>query len=109
MSADGRQAKLRQKGGCWASDAGGKTTYFGRVTEVSHATAMCKLHEHLATVKAVPRVVVDVQPGVDLTVTLSGGAVPELGPLPSGHEGTQGTLRHLQRFRDPSEICLPWK
>ena len=67
----GRQAKLRQKGDYWASDAGGKTTYFGRVSEMSHAAAMCKLHEHLATLKTVSKVVVGVQPGVDLTVNVN--------------------------------------
>ena len=44
---------------------GAKTTYFGRVTEVSHAAAMYKLHEHLANLKTVSKIVVDVQAGVD--------------------------------------------
>jgi hypothetical protein len=30
----GRHAKLRRKGEYWATDAGGKTTYFGRTDEV---------------------------------------------------------------------------
>jgi len=105
----GRQAKLRQKGGYWASDAGGKTTYFGKVTKVSHADAMCKLHEHLVTVKAVPRVVVDVQPGVDLTVNDLAERFLNWVLCHRGMKAHKERCRHLQRFWDPSETCLPWK
>jgi hypothetical protein len=96
----GRQAKLRQKGGYWASDAGGKTTYFGRVTEVSHAIAMCKLHEHLAKLKTVSKIVVSVQPGVDLTVN---DLAERFLNWVLRHRGTKAHTersRHLQRFRE---------
>lgn len=96
----GRQAKLRQKGGYWASDAGGKTTYFGRVTEVSHAAAMCKLHEHLATAKTVPKMVVDVQPGVHLTVNDLAERFLNWVLCHRGTKAHKERCRHLQRFRD---------
>lgn len=43
-----RSAKLRNKGGYWASDAGGKTRYFGKVDETSYAEALRRFREFLA-------------------------------------------------------------
>ena len=96
----GRQAKLRQKGVYWASDAGGKTTYFGRVTEVPHAVAMCKLHEHLANLKTVSKIVVDVQPGVDLTVNELAERFLNWVLCHRGTKAHKERSRHLQRFRE---------
>lgn len=47
----GRQATLRQKGGHWASDAGGKTRRFGKVAETPYADALQRFREHLANPK----------------------------------------------------------
>ncbi len=44
----GRQAKLRRKGEYWATDAGGKTTYFGRTNEVPYGAALRRFREFLA-------------------------------------------------------------
>jgi integrase len=44
----GRQAKLRRKGEYWATDAGGKTTYFGRTTEVPYGDAVKLFRRFLA-------------------------------------------------------------
>jgi hypothetical protein len=105
----GRQAKLRQKGGYWASDAGGKTTYFGKVTEVSHAAAMCKLHEHLATANTVPKLVVDVQPGVHLTVNDLAERFLNWVLCHRGRRHTRNAAAICNGSGTPSETCLPWK
>jgi integrase len=44
----GRQAKLRRKGEYWATDAGGKTTYFGRTNEVPYGDAVKRFRRFLA-------------------------------------------------------------
>ena len=44
----GRQAKLRRKGEYWATDAGGKTTYFGRTNEVPYGDALRRFRKFLA-------------------------------------------------------------
>lgn len=44
----GRQANLRRKGEYWATDAGGKTTYFGRTNEVPHGDALRRFRKFLA-------------------------------------------------------------
>ncbi len=44
----GRQAKLRRKGEYWATDAGGKTTYFGRTNEVPYGDALGRFRKFLA-------------------------------------------------------------
>jgi hypothetical protein len=44
----GRQAKLRRKGEYWATDAGGKTTCFGRTNEVPYGDALKRFRKFLA-------------------------------------------------------------
>jgi integrase len=44
----GRQAKLRRKGEYWATDAGGKTTYFGKTNEVPYGDALKRFRSFLA-------------------------------------------------------------
>ena len=44
----GRHAKLRRNGEYWATDAGGKTTYFGRTNEVPYGDAVKRFRKFLA-------------------------------------------------------------
>ena len=96
----GRRAKLRQKDGYWASDAGGKTPRFGRVSEVTRPEALRRLHEHLA--KGAPR---DDDSGnqvpeFTLTVGELADRFLEWVLAQRGQKAHCERSRHLKRFRD---------
>lgn len=96
--AMGRVAKVRQKGDYWTSDAGGKTTYFGKVAEVSHAEATQRLHAHLAEAKTL----VPPAPNPNPTLTLDGLRTKYLAWLKRHRSALlhREAQRHLQRFAD---------
>jgi integrase len=96
----GRQAKLRQKDGHWATDAGGKTTRFGKVSEITRSEALRRFHAHLANGTAQDDASGNEAP--ESTITVGDLADRFLGWV-LAHRGVKAhreRSRHLKRFRD---------
>lgn len=89
-----RSAKLRNKGGFWASDAGGKTRYFGKVDEVPYVEALRRFREFLA----VPPLAVVGDAAVPVTVAELIGLFLAWVKAQRGDKAFEERSRHLARF-----------
>src|SRR4051812_21654388 len=94
----GRKSALRQKSGYWATHIGGKTKYFGRVSDVPYADAMRRFQD-FQVVRDL-EVVKEEAPAYALTVDALADLFLTWVQTNRGEKAHKERSRHIGRFQE---------